>query len=65
MFGKVLPAIASGCTLVLKPSELSALSAQIIAELFHAIDLPPGVFNLVHGHGPVVGRRYRGLRPVR
>lgn len=55
VLGKVLPAIAMGCTVILKPSELSPLSAQILAELFHEVELPPGVFNIVHGSGPIVG----------
>lgn len=52
---KVAPALAAGCTVVLKPSELAPLSAFILAEVFHAAGLPHGVFNLVCGTGPVVG----------
>lgn len=52
---KVIPALAAGCTIVLKPSELSPFSAQIFAEILHEAGVPPGVFNLVHGSGPVVG----------
>jgi aldehyde dehydrogenase (NAD+) len=52
---KVAPAIATGCTMVLKPSELSALSAQLFAEVVDATDLPKGAFNMVFGHGEVVG----------
>ena len=52
---KVGPAIATGCTVVLKPSEISPFSGQIFAEIMEAADLPPGVFNLVQGEGPVVG----------
>lgn len=52
---KVGPALAAGCTVVLKPSELSPLSALLFAELMHDAGCPPGVFNLVNGNGPVVG----------
>ena len=52
---KVGPALAAGCTVVLKPSELSPLSAVLFAEIMEEADCPPGVFNLVHGSGPVVG----------
>jgi aldehyde dehydrogenase (NAD+) len=53
--GKVAPALAAGCTMVLKPSEVAPLDAVILAEVLAQIGLPPGVFNLVHGEGPVVG----------
>lgn len=52
---KVAPALAAGCTVVLKPSEVAPLSAFILAEVVHAAGLPRGVFNLVCGTGPVVG----------
>lgn len=52
---KVAPAIAAGCTVVLKPSELSPLSALLFAQLAHDAGLPPGVFNLVNGSGAQVG----------
>jgi aldehyde dehydrogenase (NAD+) len=52
---KVAPALAAGCTVVLKPSELSPLSALLFAQLIHDAGLPPGVFNLVNGSGPDVG----------
>jgi acyl-CoA reductase-like NAD-dependent aldehyde dehydrogenase len=52
---KVAPAIASGCTVVLKPSEVAPLTSFILAEVIHESGLPPGVFNLVTGYGPVVG----------
>ena len=52
---KVAPAIAAGCTTVLKPSEVSPLSALIFAEILHEAGLPPGSFNLVNGTGPVAG----------
>ena len=52
---KIAPAIAAGCTMVLKPSELSPLSASLLAEIIHQSGLPAGVFNLVHGDGQGVG----------
>jgi aldehyde dehydrogenase (NAD+) len=52
---KVAPALAAGCTVVLKPSEVAPLSAFALAEVVDAAGLPPGVFNLVTGTGPVVG----------
>jgi aldehyde dehydrogenase (NAD+) len=52
---KVAPAIATGCTLVLKPSEIAPLSAMLLADVIHEAGLPAGVFNLVNGHGPTVG----------
>src|SRR3954452_22887830 len=52
---KVAPALAAGCTVVLKPSEVVPLNAFILAEVIEAAGLPAGVFNLVTGTGPVVG----------
>ncbi len=52
---KVAPAIAAGCAIVLKPSEVAPLSAFVLAEIIDSVGLPPGVFNLVTGTGPVVG----------
>ncbi|RAK58163.1 aldehyde dehydrogenase family protein [Phenylobacterium deserti] len=52
---KVAPALATGCTMVLKPSEVAPFSAQIFAEILQAAGVPAGVFNLVHGDGPGVG----------
>ncbi len=52
---KVAPALAAGCTVVLKPSEIAPVNAMILAEIIHDAGLPPGVFNLVNGTGPVVG----------
>ena len=52
---KVAPALAAGCTVVLKPSELSPLSALLLAQLLHDAGTPAGVFNLVNGTGPEVG----------
>jgi aldehyde dehydrogenase (NAD+) len=52
---KVAPALAAGCTIVLKPSEIAPLSAFILAEIIDGVGLPRGVFNLVSGDGPSVG----------
>jgi len=52
---KVAPAIAAGCTVVLKPSEIAPLSALILAEVLDEAGVPPGVFNLINGDGPAVG----------
>jgi len=52
---KVFPALATGCTVVLKPSEVAPFSAQVFAEIIHAAGVPAGVFNLVQGTGAGVG----------
>lgn len=52
---KVAPALATGCTVVLKPSEVAPLSAMLFAQIVHEAGLPAGVFNLVNGDGPTVG----------
>ena len=52
---KVAPALAAGCTMVLKPSELAPLSAYLFAQIMHEAEVPAGVFNLVNGDGPTVG----------
>ena len=52
---KVMPAIASGCTMILKPSELAPLSSMILAELIDETGFPPGVFNLINGDGATTG----------
>jgi aldehyde dehydrogenase (NAD+) len=52
---KVAPALAAGCTVVLKPSEMAPLSAYLFAQILDEAGLPPGVFNLVNGDGPTVG----------
>ena len=57
---KVAPALAAGCTVVLKPSEVVPLNAFILAEAIEAAGLPAGVFNLVTGTGPVVGEAIAG-----
>ncbi|WP_061931727.1 aldehyde dehydrogenase family protein [Aureimonas sp. AU22] len=52
---KVAPALAAGCTMVLKPSEIAPMSGLLFAEICHEAGLPKGVFNLVNGDGPTVG----------
>jgi aldehyde dehydrogenase (NAD+) len=52
---KVAPALAAGCTMVLKPSEMAPLNALLLADAMHEAGVPAGVFNLVLGDGPVVG----------
>src|SRR5437764_2902117 len=57
---KVAPALAAGCTVVLKPSEVAPLNAFVLAEIIEEVGLPAGVFNLVSGTGPVVGEAIAG-----
>lgn len=57
---KVAPALAVGCTMVLKPSEIAPFSAYIWTEILHAAGVPAGVFNLVNGDGPGVGSALSG-----
>jgi acyl-CoA reductase-like NAD-dependent aldehyde dehydrogenase len=57
---KIAPALAAGCTVVLKPSEVTPLNAFLLAEVIEAAGLPAGVFNLVTGIGPVVGEAIAG-----
>lgn len=52
---KVAPCIASGCTAILKPSEIAPLSALVFAEVIDEAGVPAGVFNLINGYGPIVG----------
>ena len=61
---KVMPAIAAGCTMVLKPSEESPLDSMIFAEVLDAAGVPAGVFNLVNGYGPVVGEAMSTHRDI-
>ncbi|MHB1013406.1 MAG: aldehyde dehydrogenase family protein [Desulfobacteria bacterium] len=61
---KVAPALAAGCTIVLKPSEVAPINAFILAEIIDAAGLPKGVFNLVTGYGAVVGEALAGHREV-
>ncbi len=55
IINKVAPAVAAGCTVVLKPSEVAPMAAFILAEIVDSVGLPPGVFNVVTGYGPIVG----------
>ncbi len=57
---KVLPALAAGCTMVLKPSEIAPFSGVVFAEVMEAAGVPAGVFNLVNGDGPGVGQAIAG-----
>ena len=57
---KVAPALATGCTVVLKPSEIAPLSSLLVAEILHDAGVPAGVFNLVNGDGPTVGEAIAG-----
>jgi len=57
---KVIPAFATGCTMVLKPSEIAPLSGMLFAEMIHEAGFPAGVFNLVNGDGPGVGTDLSG-----
>ncbi|QUN31637.1 aldehyde dehydrogenase family protein (plasmid) [Cupriavidus sp. KK10] len=53
---KVAPALAAGCTVVLKPSEIAPLDARLFAEILHEAGVPAGVFNMLYGDGQLVGR---------
>ena len=64
---KVVPALATGCTCILKPSEHTPISAAIYAEIIHEAGYPVGVFNLIHGDGPTVGAalsRHRDIQMI-
>lgn len=61
---KVIPALAAGCTMVLKPSEISPISAMLFAEMIDEINLPAGVFNLVNGDGQGVGTYLSGHQDI-
>jgi aldehyde dehydrogenase (NAD+) len=64
---KLATALAAGCTAVIKPSEMSALQTQVVAEALHEAGLPPGVFNIVNGRGDVVGEeiaRHPGVAKI-
>ena len=61
---KLGPCLASGCTAILKPSEISPLSANVIAEIIHEAKAPAGVFNMVHGLGPIVGEALSSHKDV-
>lgn len=62
---KVIPALLTGCTMVLKPSELAPLSSLLFAEIVHAAGVPAGVFNLVNGDGAGVGTQLSGHPDIR
>jgi aldehyde dehydrogenase (NAD+) len=57
---KVAPAIAAGCTMVLKPSEIAPISGIVFSEIMHAAGLPKGVYNMINGDGPSVGQVIAG-----
>ena len=57
---KVAPALAAGCTMILKPSEVAPYSALLLAEILHEAGVPKGVFNLINGDGPGVGAAMSG-----
>lgn len=57
---KLAPALAAGCTVVLKPSEIAPLSTILFTEVLHDAGVPKGVFNLVNGDGPIVGEAISG-----
>ena len=61
---KVVPALATGCTMILKPSEIAPLSGMLFAEMIHEAGFPPGVFNLVNGDGAGVGTILSGHKDV-
>src|SRR5271168_771604 len=61
---KVAPAIAAGCTVVIKPSEMSAMQTQVLMESFHEAGLPAGVINFVTGLGEVVGAELANSRDI-
>ncbi|MCF6303502.1 MAG: aldehyde dehydrogenase family protein, partial [Devosiaceae bacterium] len=61
---KVAPALAAGCTMILKPSEIAPLSAYLFAEIMDEAGFPPGVFNMLNGDGPGVGTQLSGHTDV-
>ena len=61
---KVIPALAAGCTMILKPSEIAPLSGMLFAEMIHEAGFPPGVFNLVNGDGAGVGTQISGHHDI-
>lgn len=64
IIAKVAPALAVGCPVVLKPSEVTPLNAFLLADVIAQVGLPPGVFNLVSGSGPVIGEHLAGHADV-
>ena len=61
---KIFPALATGCTMILKPPQLAPFSAHILAEIIHAAGVPAGVFNMVQGSGSVIGTALSTHRDV-
>ncbi|MEN9011211.1 MAG: aldehyde dehydrogenase family protein [Yoonia sp.] len=61
---KVIPALATGCTMILKPSEQSPLSAVLFSEIMHEAGVPAGVYNMLHGDGPGVGSQLSAHKDV-
>ncbi|WP_029030288.1 aldehyde dehydrogenase family protein [Salinarimonas rosea] len=61
---KVGPALAAGCTMVLKPSEIAPISAIVFSEVLHEAGVPAGVYNMIHGDGETVGQALAGHRDV-
>jgi aldehyde dehydrogenase (NAD+) len=61
---KVAPALAAGCTIVLKPSEIAPLDAELFAQILHDAGVPPGVFNMIYGDGAEIGRALAKHRDV-
>jgi len=61
---KVIPALATGCTMVLKPSEIAPLSAQLFSQMIHDAGYPAGVYNMVHGDGMGVGSAISGHKDI-
>lgn len=61
---KVIPALATGCTMILKPSEQSPLSAVLFSEILHEAGVPAGVYNMVNGDGPGVGSQLSAHKNV-
>ncbi|MFT7109290.1 MAG: aldehyde dehydrogenase (NAD+) [Psychrobacter glaciei] len=64
LMGKIAPALAAGCTVIVKPSEQTSLQDFIVAECCHEVGLPAGVFNLVTGLGPEVGAAMSGHKDI-
>ena len=61
---KVIPALSAGCTMVLKPSEIAPISGMLFTQMIHDAGFPPGVFNLVNGHGVGVGTQLSGHKDI-
>lgn len=61
---KVIAAMAAGCTMILKPSEIAPMSSIVFSEIMHDAKVPAGIYNMVHGNGPGVGTQLSGHRDV-